>query len=1386
MDPEVVEISLPVPWSLKSTSLKQKEVMHEVIDVDVDEDSTDVMLIDEKVYTKNKGKETLANFSNGHCSAAKRRSVDRVQSCKRSCVPGSHYSIKLDSFSLDLSYGSNEYMDMYYDDLTNDDKCATLQAHFDNIDIPPGVEVPIPWLSDPAQSKEAATGSSTCSSLRIQSDAVGFPPGTDWSSSWCLPEPAQLRKQSSLTSSSSLQTQMDAVSHSHGEELSLSWSLPEPAQSKKRLAASTSSTYSSLKTEKSTVNLLPGVEPLKPQCFLESSSNKKKPGLPGSATCYSSCQQLGTMKFSPGSELCSEDSYFPNHLKKQVGNGSITYPSFLSMDTTNRPPGVDASKSRCQDSLLSPDYSKFPPLSDAVHIFPEEESYVLWDQDPAKSKTNASAAGSSTIPIESASSRGNENDILEKFHLFKQFDTVQDHSDHHYSRCGSSMKQPSKNWAKKIQEEWRILEKDLPDKIFVRVYESRMDLLRAVIIGVEGTPYHDGLFFFDFFFPCNYPSIPPHVYYHSGGLRINPNLYNRGKVCLSLLNTWSGNQNEKWIPGVSTILQVLVSIQGLILNAKPYFNEPGFARMSDSANGEKNSQQYNENTFILSLKTMVYSMRRPPKHFEDFVVGHFFKRAHDILVACKAYMDGAQVGCLAGGVQDVDAGDKSCSQHFKQTLAGQSYYGPRISSLKFVLDGFWSESSGKLCMVGSASWHSKYGNSLNLDAVLKLNYAKNSTIATSLVSGTLESLSSDESNYFEPISILGLPSMSYYNYTLLSEGFDDGCPGGIDIPQNQSLSFQRGSVCSMLSIQSHTFELEYESECTSSQNCTPFGGGIGYLPRVMSLHPIQCSEGEQKLRYLVEFPTSSYTRHFQPSTLNATLVGEGAWHPRKNQLCISACRILNVTDSLGNAYIGDCSIKMSLRYPAAWTIRNRTIIMGHIWTNKTANDSGYFDRITFRSSENSMAGISGLRYEYTEIDKVRRSCPMKKKPVKKRGKRYPGEFSYDMRFDMLVKNSRGKFAWGSAVPISVGGQFYEPSPVTIWGSALENAAVERTPVVKADPGYSGTLNISYKISISSSNLSLSSNGHVEISAEGIYDAKTGYLCMVGCRKLGSYIQKSTKDSVDCEILVNSQFPPLNSKKGGVIKGSIRSTRKITDPLYFEHLSMSSNVLYTVAAKQAIWRMDLETTMVLIFEHACMCLCALFLKNPNQQNVLLGSGGWLEVNEVIVRVVTMVAFLLQFRLLQLAWSAATGYRSMLNSLGSVVYEQLSLWEDLGSYASLVLDGFLFPQILLNIFQISRESALSHSFYIGTTFVRLLPHAYDLYRAHNYFIGSVEWSHIYANPTSVFYSTTWDIIISCGGMLFAAIIYLQQRFGGRILSRKLEELEAYEKVPAVSND
>ncbi|XP_050943878.1 probable ubiquitin-conjugating enzyme E2 25 isoform X7 [Cucumis melo] len=362
-------------------------------------------------------------------------------------------------------------------------------------------------------------------------------------------------------------------------------------------------------------------------------------------------------------------------VKKQVTSHSMPHPNFPeSVDFIeylgagqSMPQWPEYAKTKTKEPFFPPHmasgfYGSFNPF---VPPTLGEVVDVPWVQGSTQNLSNIAPNDSISEAIPPA----DKDKFLGNFESFKQFDTVDDHSDHHYATKGSSLNQASKKWTKKIQDDWKILQNDLPETIFVRVYESRMDLMRAVIIGAQGTPYHDGLFFFDIFFPPRYPDLPPQVYYHSKGLRLNPNLYNCGKVCLSLLNTWRGNGNENWVPGMSTMLQVLVSIQGLILNTKPYFNEPGYAYQSGSEAGENRSHMYNEETYILSIKTMLFNIKRPPKHFEDFVRGHFYKRAHDILVACKAYINGAQVGSLVeGGVQDLELSDKSCSDSFKQSV----------------------------------------------------------------------------------------------------------------------------------------------------------------------------------------------------------------------------------------------------------------------------------------------------------------------------------------------------------------------------------------------------------------------------------------------------------------------------------------------------------------------------------------------------------------------------------------------------------------------------------------------------------------------------------------------------------------------------------------------
>lgn len=94
----------------------------------------------------------------------------------------------------------------------------------------------------------------------------------------------------------------------------------------------------------------------------------------------------------------------------------------------------------------------------------------------------------------------------------------------------------------------------------------------ALIIGPTDTPYFGGNYFFELIYPLDYPHSPPKVKYCTNGnrIRFNPNLYTCGKVCISLLNTWRGDQ---WTScqSISTVLLTLCTL----LCKNSLLNEPG-------------------------------------------------------------------------------------------------------------------------------------------------------------------------------------------------------------------------------------------------------------------------------------------------------------------------------------------------------------------------------------------------------------------------------------------------------------------------------------------------------------------------------------------------------------------------------------------------------------------------------------------------------------------------------------------------------------------------------------------------------------------------------------------------------------------------------------------
>jgi len=178
--------------------------------------------------------------------------------------------------------------------------------------------------------------------------------------------------------------------------------------------------------------------------------------------------------------------------------------------------------------------------------------------------------------------------------------------------------------------------------IFVRYDNTRMDLMKACIFGAADTPYAHGAFIFDMYFEDTYPQGPPKVNLSttgSGKIRFNPNLYHCGKVCLSLLGTWRGSTNENWNPLQSTILQVLVSIQAIVMSEYVYYNEPSYESSMGTPEGEKFNVGYSNIVRVGNIRyAMIEAIRNPTKGFEELILKSFYLKKDMILKEVKTWL----------------------------------------------------------------------------------------------------------------------------------------------------------------------------------------------------------------------------------------------------------------------------------------------------------------------------------------------------------------------------------------------------------------------------------------------------------------------------------------------------------------------------------------------------------------------------------------------------------------------------------------------------------------------------------------------------------------------------------------------------------------------------
>ena len=120
-------------------------------------------------------------------------------------------------------------------------------------------------------------------------------------------------------------------------------------------------------------------------------------------------------------------------------------------------------------------------------------------------------------------------------------------------------------------------------------------------------------------------SIPGSLPYYLWDNRFNPNLYSNGKACLSLLGNWRGQSTKNWDPKISTLLQVLISIQSIIMSDLVYYNEPSCESEMGTSEWEAKNEAYSNIVRYANIKyAMIEQIKKPSQGIEEVIRRYFY------------------------------------------------------------------------------------------------------------------------------------------------------------------------------------------------------------------------------------------------------------------------------------------------------------------------------------------------------------------------------------------------------------------------------------------------------------------------------------------------------------------------------------------------------------------------------------------------------------------------------------------------------------------------------------------------------------------------------------------------------------------------------------------
>lgn len=184
----------------------------------------------------------------------------------------------------------------------------------------------------------------------------------------------------------------------------------------------------------------------------------------------------------------------------------------------------------------------------------------------------------------------------------------------------------------------------LDNDYIISINEENMSKVHCLIKAPQDSVYKHTFVRLDMDIPPDYPHSPPSVtFVNYDGVRIHPNMYEDGKCCATILNTWP-SENEKWTSsmGIETILLTFHSF----LDNQPYTHEPG-GRDEPSYTVFVRYQTF----YTCLLRYLSFEIIQP---FKDFMTAYLFDNIQDVFETIERLCDEYPIGYYSTTCFEID------------------------------------------------------------------------------------------------------------------------------------------------------------------------------------------------------------------------------------------------------------------------------------------------------------------------------------------------------------------------------------------------------------------------------------------------------------------------------------------------------------------------------------------------------------------------------------------------------------------------------------------------------------------------------------------------------------------------------------------------------------